>query len=39
MLKVTFIIVFTRNIKVLAKASSGFTFLLYIFWEKKNFGS
>lgn len=37
--KVTFIIVFIRKIKVIAKASSGFTFLLHIFWEKKNFRS
>lgn len=37
--KVTFIIVFIRKIKVTAKASSGFTFLLHIFWEKKNFRS
>lgn len=38
LIKGIFIIVFTRNIKILAKASSSFTFLLnflIFFWEKK----
>lgn len=34
-LKVTFIIFFTRKIKGLVKSRSGFTFFLHIFWEKK----